>query len=171
MQSLASTVMRPLLLALSLALLASTASADVRELIGRPAPDLRARQLDSDDTVQLSSYRGRVVLLAFFATWCSACRHMAPELEALQREHGAEGFDVLAFSNEPRNRLAAHSRVDPRAYSRLQCTSATSLRFEARALPTIVLVDREGIVRAGYHGAAPGTVQRIRRDIGRLLAN
>lgn len=160
----------PSRLALTLALFASTASADVRELIGRPAPELRARPLDSDETVDLSSYRGRVVLLAFYATWCGACRQVAPQLDALQHERGEEGLTVLALSNEPRNRLREHDRIDPRSFERGQCTSRTSLRFEARALPTIVLIDREGIVRAGYHGAAPETVQRIRRDVDRLLA-
>jgi thiol-disulfide isomerase/thioredoxin len=164
--------MKQALAALSVAAIlaaALPASAHPRQLIGHPAPELRARPLDSDGTVDLADHRGHVVLIVFYATWCSACRRMAPQIERLADEHRDEGLEVLAFSNEPRDRLREHARVDPRSYPRAQCTGRTSLRYEARALPTMILVDREGVVRAAYQSSADDVVRRLRSDLARLL--
>lgn len=150
-------------------LVASFAAADVRELVGQPAPEIRARALDSDAVVELDRYRGRVVVLAFFATWCSACHRMAPELEALSRAHERDGLTVLALSHEPRDRIRA--REGERVYPIVQCTGRTALRYQATGLPTLVVVDRRGVVRAAYQGAEPDVVHRLRRDVARLLAH
>ena len=157
------------LAALTLAL-ASVASADPHELIGQPAPSLRARPLDSDGEVGLSSYRGRVVLLAFVASWCPACRRISPELEALYETHRAEGLEVIGVSHEPRDRLRAHVERQPRAFPIFQCTGSTAVRYQADGLPSLFLVDRGGRVRATYQGASDETVARLRRDVVRLLA-
>lgn len=147
----------------------SVASADPRELIGQPAPSLRARPLDSDAEVGLSSYRGRVVLLAFVASWCPACRRLSPELEALYEAHRAQGFEVIGVSHEPRDRLRAHVARRPRAFPILQCTGRTAVRYQAVGLPTLFLVDRRGRIRATYQGASDDTVARLRRDVARLV--
>jgi thiol-disulfide isomerase/thioredoxin len=147
-----------------------SAHADPRELIGRAAPEVRARPLDSDEAIDMSSYRGRVTLVLFVATWCRSCRRMAPRIEALYEAQRARGLEVIAFSNEPRDRIREHQRLDPRSYTVAQCTGRTSLRWHARALPTIVLVDRQGVVRGAYAGAAPEVIERVRRDVDRWLA-
>jgi thiol-disulfide isomerase/thioredoxin len=148
-------------------LVVGSARADVAELIGRPAPSIIARPLASEEAVALESYRGRVVLLAFVATWCGACRRMAPELEAIRRVHPE--LEILALSHEARDRLRSHQTREPRTYPTLQCTGATARRYQATGLPTLVLVDRDGVVRAAYQGATQEVVHRLRRDVAALL--
>lgn len=158
----------PFALALVLGV-ASVARAGPTELIGSEAPDLRARPLENDREVSLEAYRGRVVVLAFVATWCGACRRMAPTLDALQREHQAAGLTVLGLTHEPRDRIRAHvARREPQI-PWLQCTGRTAVRYGADALPTLVVIDRAGRVRAAYQGATDDVVHRLRRSIAALL--
>jgi thiol-disulfide isomerase/thioredoxin len=146
----------------------SVARADISTLVGQPAPSLVARALDSEVPIALDGHRGRVVLLAFVATWCGACRAMAPELEAIRRAHPE--VEVIALSHEPRDRLRSHAAREPRSYTLAQCTGATARRYQAMALPTLVLVDRAGVVHAAYQGASRAVVEQLRRDVGSLAS-
>ncbi|MGE3631412.1 MAG: TlpA family protein disulfide reductase [Sandaracinaceae bacterium] len=145
------------------------ARGDAFELVGRPAPALRARALDADDEIDLSRYRGRVVLLAFVASWCGSCRRFAPTLDAIARVHADDELSVVAVSHEARERLRAHVSATPRAYPTLQCTPRTALAYGADALPTLVLVDREGRVQRALQRASIDAAS-LRRDIAALLA-
>ncbi|MCA9608178.1 MAG: TlpA family protein disulfide reductase [Myxococcales bacterium] len=158
----------PFLVALLLGV-ASVAQAGPTELIGAMAPAIRARPLENDHAIELEAYRGRVVVLAFVATWCGACRRMAPTLDALQREHQAAGLTVLGLTHEPRDRIRAHvARREPQI-PWLQCTGHTAVEYGADALPTLVVIDRQGRVRAAYQGATDDVVHRLRRSVAALL--
>ncbi|MBX3275000.1 MAG: TlpA family protein disulfide reductase [Sandaracinaceae bacterium] len=163
---------RPATLALAAALaagIASVAAASPADLVGQPAPPIRARPLDGDREVGLEEYRGRVVLLAFVATWCGACRQLAPELDALAAEHQARGLVVVGLTREPRERIRAHVAAHAIAIPWMQCTGRTAASYDARGLPTLVLVDRAGRVRAAHQGATPGVAARLRRDVAAIL--
>ncbi len=154
----------------SLLLGSAPARADVQELVGQPAPPVRARPLHDDGEVDLARYRGRVVVLAFVATWCSACRRAAPRLEAMLDAHRDEGLVVLAMSHEPRARIRQHLEAEPRRYPLLQCTGRTAVSYQADGLPTLVVIDREGRVAGAYQGGTDATLGALRRDVERLLA-
>lgn len=151
-----------------LLLAAAAAHADASHLVGELAPPVRARPLHSDREIDLADYRGRVVVLAFVATWCSACRQMAPELDALAVRHD-DAVAVLALSHEPRARLRRHADARPRRHALLQCTGHTAVAYGVDALPTIVVIDREGRVRAAHQGATPEVVRRLRAEVESLL--
>ncbi|HEU4566182.1 MAG TPA: TlpA disulfide reductase family protein [Gemmatimonadaceae bacterium] len=67
--------------------------------VGSPAPAFTARTVDAaPETRTLADYRGRVVLLNVWATWCGPCRVEMPSIEALHREFGPQGLEVVAVS-------------------------------------------------------------------------
>ena len=148
---------------------ASLVSAGPRDLVGQPAPPIRARALDGDREIGLSDYRGRVVLLTFVATWCGACRRLAPHLDAIARELGPRGLTVVAMTHEPRRLIRAHvARAEPEI-PWLQCTGHTAVLYGADALPTLILIDRDGRVRQVFQGAGPSVAPLVRESALELL--
>ena len=65
--------------------------------LGATAPDFSLPQLNGHP-LELSDYRGKVVLLDFWATWCDPCRDEIPRFEALQSKHGQEGLQIIGVS-------------------------------------------------------------------------
>jgi thiol-disulfide isomerase/thioredoxin len=115
--------------------------------IGAPAPDFEWTDLDGK-TVRLSSYRGKVVVVNFWATWCAPCRE---EMPALQRVAASEP-DVVVLEvdlMEPGDK--ARSFLDSLGLDRLQpvldTDGATTRRFGVLSLPSTFFVDTSGVIR------------------------
>ena len=72
------------------------------------AQEARAPQFALKDvngrTVRLSAYRGKVVLINFWATWCPPCRAEMPDLVKLQREHAKQGLQIIGITYPPENK-------------------------------------------------------------------
>jgi thiol-disulfide isomerase/thioredoxin len=123
----------------------------------RPAPDLTFSARDGSPA-RLADFRGRAVLVNLWATWCAPCIREMPSLDRLQAKLG-DRLTIIALSED---RGGAHV-VDP-FLAKLQLRhlaiyldtgAAAQGAFELRGLPTSVLVDAEGRIRARLEGAAP----------------
>jgi peroxiredoxin len=138
-------------LLLLLALVCLPAGARAQEV---KAPDFALRDLRGR-TVRLSDFRGRVVLLNFWATWCPPCRAEVPELVNWQREHAAAGLQVVGVTQPPAGRAAVR-RFARRAkvnYPLLFGDRKTRALFDAgETLPITVVIDREGNLSALIEG-------------------
>ncbi|MDR3425006.1 MAG: TlpA disulfide reductase family protein [Alphaproteobacteria bacterium] len=93
---------------LFLAILLSAASARADAVIGQPAPALTAKTLDGKD-FDLQAMKSRVVVVTFWASWCTRCGMEMPALEAVYRAYHGKGLDVLAISAD---RPQARDAVD-----------------------------------------------------------
>jgi thiol-disulfide isomerase/thioredoxin len=99
--------------------------------------------------VRLRAYRGKVVLINFWATWCPPCRAEMPDLVRLQREHAKHGLQIIGITyppeNEPRVRRFARSvKVN---YPIILGTRQIKARFSSEeTLPLTVVIDRDGKV-------------------------
>ncbi|MEU5311166.1 TlpA disulfide reductase family protein [Streptomyces sp. NPDC021562] len=137
------------------------------------APDLTGEDLDGRP-VRLADYRGKVVVLNVWASWCSPCRAEAPELSQAQRELAAEGVQVLGVDMDARrekgrafqeqHRLSYPSLHDPASRQLLRLPRG----YKAQALPYTLFVDRDGKIAARY--LSPLTAAGVRRVVGPLLA-
>jgi cytochrome c biogenesis protein CcmG/thiol:disulfide interchange protein DsbE len=121
---------------------------------GSAAPDFTLPRLDGDGEISLSSQRGRVVLLNFWATWCAPCEQEMPAMQRLHEKLGDAGFDLLAVSVDT-------SESDVRAFrDRLGLTfpilldpeHASSARYQTFRYPESFLIDRKGVVVERYVG-------------------
>ena len=117
----------------------------------KPAADF-ALQDASNKTVKLKDYRGKVVLLDFWATWCTGCRKEIPWFSEFQARYGAKGFAVVGVSLDEGGwtvlkPFLAEAKVP---YQMLLGDDPTAKRYGIRNLPDTFLIDREGKVAAVY---------------------
>jgi len=112
--------------------------------IHKPAPDFSLAMLGGGEKA-LADYRGKVVLIHFWATWCVACRHEMPQIEQLWRRYRNDGLVVLGVNVDRGNLAGVRDFVRERNLSFpfvLDPEGATRNRYEVRALPTSYLIDR-----------------------------
>jgi len=117
--------------------------------VGRPAPALVVRLLN-DQPFDLSTARGRVVVVNFWASWCPPCRAEIPLLDAFYRRYRARGLDVLGVSRDrARDRPEVLKAAASFSYPAAMASDATADGFGSpRGLPVTVVVDAGGVVRA-----------------------
>jgi peroxiredoxin len=121
---------------------------------GKPAPAFSLKTFDGS-TVSLADYRGKVVLLDFWATFCAPCVQALPELQALHAKNAARGFAVVGVTVDDRAPLVrkATSRAKV-AYPILQATPEVWNAYKVTALPSMILVGRDGTIIKRYGGEA-----------------
>lgn len=122
--------------------------------IGHPAPDFALQSL-SGKTVRLSDFRGKTVLLNFWATWCHPCRTEAPLLSRWYQRLRGKGFVVLGVDQqEGAADVGAFVRTYHLSYPIvLDASGAVSAKYDVPGLPKSLLIDSSGFVEAVRLGA------------------
>ena len=124
------------------------------ETLDLPAPEITLTPL-AGPPVTLADFRGRVVMLNFYATWCPPCLAEIPSLARLSREYGEEKLVIIGISDEDAATIGGHESTRDIPY-RLVSGSGWPAPFDQiSAVPTTFLVDREGIIRRRIVGARP----------------
>lgn len=101
-------------------------------------------------TVRLRAYRGKVVLINFWATWCPPCRAEMPDLVRLQREHAKQGLQIIGITYPPekKSRVRRFARSLKVNYPIILGTRQIRERFSSdETLPLTVVIDRDGKVK------------------------
>jgi cytochrome c biogenesis protein CcmG/thiol:disulfide interchange protein DsbE len=133
------------------------ASSQADPAIGRAAPPLSFHLLADGSVHTLADYRGNVVLVNVWATWCPPCRVELPGLDALQREYAGRKVIVLAVTNEePETVRGFHDLAGMRVVKAYLTPQQRSFYMpRGMLLPTTYLVDGQGILRAVFVGRRP----------------
>jgi peroxiredoxin/YHS domain-containing protein len=138
-----------------------------------PAADMKLADL-AGAPVTWERFKGQVVLVDFWATWCVPCRKSIPELSALHRKWADKGFSVLGISiDESKDakkvgKFAAEKKV-PYPVAIDAAHSPVWERFRVKAVPAAFLVDREGNIVAQWTGVPP-TAAAVEEKLAELLA-
>jgi len=119
-----------------------------------PVPDIELQTL-AGNPLRLSSLRGRVVLLNFWATWCVPCRAEIPDLSAMQRELGERGLSVIGVSwDDTPDGVREFQNEIRQDYTVLLGGEGVQSRLGGiPSLPTTLIIDREGRIRQKIIGA------------------
>lgn len=122
-----------------------------QQFAGKPAPAFVAKGLDGK-AISLASYKGKIVLLDFWATWCPPCRADAPALEKLHQQH--QDLAIIGISvSEERATVEKFLREYPRGYPvALTTENELSRPYQAGPLPLYLVIDREGKLTAAVEG-------------------
>jgi peroxiredoxin len=139
---------------------------------GQRAPEFTAPALDGAKSLSLTAYRGKVVYLDFWASWCPPCLTSLPLLEALRKEFPHDQFQVLAVNvdSDPAKARAFLQRVRVGYPSASDPKGRIPSSFGLETMPTSYLIDRSGVVRYVHRGFRKGDVAELREKIAKLVA-
>ncbi len=119
----------------------------------------------------VGALRGRVVVMDFWATWCGPCRMVAPKLGDLQARYGAQGLSVLAVSTEDPQEVALFAqRMSLRYTVGVDRRAETTRSYGVSSLPTLVVIDKRGVVRDVDVGYDSSRDARLEATIRALLS-
>ena len=158
-----------LTLGLLITAFAATALAS-SDLEGKAAPDF-ALKSSTGENLRLSEFRGDVVMINFWATWCGPCRQEMPLLDELYARYERVGFNLLGVNIDDDSRRAMQmiEELGVDFPVLFDARKEVSKLYEVDAMPVTVLVDREGKVRHVHHGYKPGYEEKYLDQIRSLL--
>ncbi|HEX8949790.1 MAG TPA: TlpA disulfide reductase family protein [Dissulfurispiraceae bacterium] len=127
----------------------------------------------NNNRVSLGDYKGKVVMLEFFATWCPPCQMAAPDVESVYEKYKDRGFVVLAVSiDEGSDRAAAVGSFVKDlhlTYPVLLDDGKTSGQYGVSSIPTSYIIDRQGKLRNKHVGLLPDYAATLSKEIEALL--
>ena len=125
----------------------SAASNSAVARVGQAAPAWNEPAVPSG-TLSLASLRGKAVYLNFFASWCPPCNEEAPTLNALQKQYGSRGLQIVGVDVLENTRKAEQFRSDHNlAYPAVVDDGTLRNQYNVNGLPVHVFIDRGGVVR------------------------
>jgi thiol-disulfide isomerase/thioredoxin len=140
--------------------------------VGQQAPELTVEKL-SGKPISVSSYRGQVLLLDVWASWCGPCKQELPMLDEMASRLRSKGVEILAVSVDQeranvdkflgvRDRWALTIAHDPKG--------EIAERLQPEKMPTSYIIDRQGIIRYVNYGFVPSDARKIETRLAELAA-
>ncbi|MEX2491386.1 MAG: TlpA disulfide reductase family protein [Nitrospirales bacterium] len=145
--------------------------ASSRPGINTLAPPFRLPDLDGD-VHSLPEYKGKVVFLNFWATWCGPCKVEMPAMEALYQAFRSQGLEILAVSVDQQGAAVTRPFKEAMGLSfpiLHDSDYQVGLTYGARTLPMTYVIDRQGIIRQRVFGARDWDSQEARKLIREML--
>ena len=160
------STLRLLLTALLLGLLGLAQAGEV----SGPAPDFTLRS-NTGKNLKLSEFRGQVVLLNFWASWCGPCRQEMPALDKLHKRYSKLRFAVLGVNVEEDSAQAKRMLREIRVSFPIlfDTQNKASELYHVSAMPTTVIIDRDGNMRYLHKGYKPGEESVYKKWVKKLI--
>jgi len=137
--------------------------------VNSPAPDFILKDIEGK-SVRLSDYRGKVVVLEFWATWCPPCKLAIPEFNSLYEKYIGREFEVLAVSiDEDSSGLRSFAKEYGISYPVLADNKNVAELYGITNIPTTIIINKEGIISNKHLGYVPGMAELLSEDIEALL--
>jgi len=151
--------------------LSFSVSAQALEL-EQAAPEFSLPQLSSETMNTLSQYRGKVIYLDFWASWCAPCRTSFPLLEKLYQENKDKGFTLVAINMDEEVEAANRFlKTYPATFDILRDAKGQwADTYGVETMPTSFIIDKKGVVRQVHSGFAKDDIVDIEEMVNKLLA-
>ena len=152
---------------------AANSPTDGISVVGQPAPESEFAVLRGTGTISLSSLRGKVVLLDFWASWCAPCQEELPLLDDMAVRLKSKDIEIIGLSID-------ESRADAEQFLTRQSAWSLTLghdpeqktadQFKPPKMPTSYLIDRKGVVRQMNAGFERSDLKKIEAQLLELAA-
>ena len=138
---------------------------------GEPAPPIKL-VTTSGQPITLNNYKGYVLVMDFFATWCIPCKESIPHLNALKQKYGKQGLQVLGVSVDEGSDSEVRSFIAERRISYPVAIADEDMQtdYGLRSIPTVYVISKRGIVADKFQGYSDQTARAMEETIKRLLA-
>jgi peroxiredoxin len=164
-------MLKMLLVIIAASFLAVPGPVDAAPRQGKSVPDFKTTST-SGQTISQENYRGYVLILDFFATWCQPCRQSIPHLVELNRKYGRQGLQILGMSVDEEGERAVKAFTDEFRvnYPLALAGDSTVADFSIRSVPVMYLIDKKGKIAEVYRGYTDDMGRSMEQSIKRLLA-
>ncbi len=138
--------------------------------IGEAAPAFTLKDMKGN-AVTLESFKGKVVFLDFWATWCGPCKEEFPELDAIYKKYGKDGFEVVGISvDKSESNVAEFLKKRPVSFSILTNTKGdVAEAYGLPGMPTGFIIDKGGVIRYRHAGFSKAFLPVYEKEIVELL--
>lgn len=121
--------------------------------------------------VRLGDYRGRVVYLDFWASWCTPCRQSLPLYERLRQDLSARGFEVIAVDvdENPQDGMKLQKEIRVSYPLVNDSKGVLASQYDVQVMPSSYLIDRRGVVRLIHRGFKTVDLSELRTTVVQLL--
>ena len=155
-------------LALAGALAVAGSVSAATQLLGSEAPDFVLKSV-AGENLRLSEYRGEIVMLSFWATWCGDCRAQLEELGEMRDRYQDAGVELLAVSLDQNARQASEGSGDATYPVLHDAAGEVGRMYDVTKMPVMVLIDRGGVVREVFEGFRRGNEEQYLERVQALL--
>ena len=115
---------------------------------GKPFPNVQLENMNSSSPTSFAAYKGMVVLVEFWATWCPACKATHPRLSAFAKSAAGPNIVVVGISNEAKNDISNYTKNSNLTFEILRDPEEKlHTELKVSAIPMILVLDKEGVVR------------------------
>jgi cytochrome c biogenesis protein CcmG, thiol:disulfide interchange protein DsbE len=144
---------------------------DSHALLNNPAPKFSGESVNGKGSVDLSKWKGKVVFVDFWATWCEPCKKSFPKLQELNVKYKASGLEIVGISEDDEESGIkefgeAHGAKFPLLWDK---GKAIGDKWTPPNMPSSFIVDKEGVVRAVHLGYHDGDEAKLEKEIKSLL--
>lgn len=141
--------------------------------VGQQAPSFTLPTLLQDQPTALDSFKGKVVYLDFWASWCAPCRTSFPILNKLHEKLKGQGFEVVAVNvDEDKTNAEKFLKEIPVGFTVLRDATGewADKQYAVESMPTSYIIDKQGVIQKVHKGFTSDDVAEIEHKITELLA-
>jgi peroxiredoxin len=138
---------------------------------GEKAPPIKL-VTTSGQAITLANYRGYVLVMDFFATWCIPCKESIPHMIEMNRKYGRQGLQILGVSVDEGNDREVKDFIAARRINYPVAIAGDEMQadYGLRSIPTIYVISKKGVVAGKFQGYSDQTAKAIEETVKRLLA-
>lgn len=138
---------------------------------GQTAPPIKVVST-SGQPITLNNYKGYVLVIDFFATWCPPCREAIPHLMTLNRKYAKQGLQILGLSLDEGDEQGVRDFIASKRINYPIALASQDIQadYGLRSLPTVYVISKKGVVAEKFQGGSEETLRNMESLIKKLLA-